>query len=164
MTCKNLPSTSHFLGASITIHHFTQLLWKVYIYYLNLRTSPCHHIDSLMLQQRVEIIGVTYSKIPLIWLAQDWPGAELLNIPDYQMAPILTTLVHTGNFCYCPCTWAVQLISGVFHLNNSYSLWKRLWTCHETEYGMKLLSLLVWDHQGPLQYLLESLKLKKFME
>jgi len=78
------------------------------------------------------------------------------------MAPILTTLVHTGNFCYCPCTWAVQLISGVFNLNNSYSLWKRLWTCHET--GMKLLSLLVWDHQGPLQYLLESLKLKKFME
>jgi hypothetical protein len=43
-----------------------------------------------MLQQRVEITGVTHSKIPLIRLAQDWPGAELPNIPDYQMVPTLT--------------------------------------------------------------------------
>lgn len=31
-----------------------------------------------------------YSKIPLVQLTQDWTGAELPNIPDYQTVPVLT--------------------------------------------------------------------------
>ena len=38
-----------------------------------------------------------YSKTPLIWLTQDWTGAELSNIPDYQTVPVLT-YVLTGTF------------------------------------------------------------------
>jgi len=45
----------------------------------------------------------------------DQTGAELSNIPDYQMVPKFLQIV----FCYCYYTSAVQLIRGVFHLDIS---------------------------------------------
>jgi len=48
-----------------------------------------------------------YSKIPLIGLAWDWTCTKLLNIPDYQTIPILTSVL-TGNLLslllYLGCT------------------------------------------------------------
>jgi hypothetical protein len=37
------------------------------------------------------ILGnVDYSRIDLVWQAQDWTGARLSNIPDYQTVLTLT--------------------------------------------------------------------------
>jgi hypothetical protein len=74
-----------------------------------------------------------YSKIPLIWLDWDWTHTKL-NIPDYQMVPIL---VFTGNFLllflYLGCKTNQRNVP----------------------FGY-LLYLLVQGHQGPLLCFLES--------
>jgi hypothetical protein len=46
-----------------------------------------------------------YSKILLIQHAQNWTGAELLNIQDYQMVIRVLKVI----FCYCSYTWAAEL-------------------------------------------------------
>lgn len=64
-------------------------------------------------------------KILIMWLSQDQTNDEMLNIPEYQMVPMLTW-VFTGNFCYCSYTWSVQLIRGLFHLDISFLCWSRV--------------------------------------
>ena len=92
-------------------------LWKV----IFTTKILCAFIFTLLELYTLPITYLVCNKIPLIWLAWDWTGAELLNIPDYQMVPLLT-YVLTGNLLllllYLGCTTI-----RVFHLDISFICW-----------------------------------------
>ena len=69
-----------------------------------------------------------YSKILLFQLTQDWTGAELPYVPNYQTVTVLTKFLQVL-FCYCSYILAVQLLRGVFHLDISFSCWFRILFC-----------------------------------
>ena len=56
--------------------------------------TRCHNLDdqnhNYYHSENLKSQLTWHSEIPLIQLAQDQTGAELSNIPDYQMVPMLT--------------------------------------------------------------------------
>ena len=55
-------------------------------------------------------------------LAEHWTVARLSDILDYQAVSILTYFIQV-TFCYSSFTWATELITGVYHLDISFSCW-----------------------------------------
>ena len=57
--------------------------------------------------------------------AQDWTDSRLSDVLDYQAVSILTYFLQV-NFFYGSYTWAGELITGVYHLDISFSCWFRV--------------------------------------
>jgi hypothetical protein len=71
----------------------------------------------------------SYSKIPLIQLAWDWTDSGLLDVPNYEMVPILTYIL-TGNFLLLLLHLCSTPSRKVFHLDISFICWFTIITVH----------------------------------
>jgi hypothetical protein len=70
-----------------------------------------------------------YSKIQLIWLAKGGRGAKLSDILDYQTVPRRTRFLQVI-FCYCSYSWALLIITEVFHLYIAICLFRDIWVLY----------------------------------
>jgi hypothetical protein len=65
---------------------------------------------------------IKHSQISLMQLAEEWTDARLSDTLDYRAVSILTSSRQV-NFCYSSYAWATELITGVYHLDISFSCW-----------------------------------------